>query len=68
LIYENVTTSYPAILPIEHYQKYIMDNLPKKEDGKGQWFIRPHHLESLTQHPNSIKDDVLNINYVSHYN
>lgn len=68
LIYENVTTSYPVQLPAERYQKYIMDNLPKKEDGDGNWFIRPHHLENLTQHPKSIKDDVLNTNYYSHYN
>ena len=45
-----------------------MDNLPKKEDGDGHWFIRPHHLENLTKHPKSIKDDVLNTNYYSHYN
>ena len=44
-----------------------MDALPKKESGNGNWFIRPHHLESLTKHPNSVKDDVLNTRYVSHY-
>ena len=32
------------------------------------WFIRPHHLESLTNHFNSLKDDVLNTRYFSHYN
>lgn len=68
LLYDKITTSYPAILPTEHYQKYIQENLPKKEDGNGQWFIRPHHLETLTKHPLSIKDDVLNMRYVSHYN
>lgn len=50
LIYDKVTYSYPANLPPEHYQKYIMDNLPKNENGNGKWFIRPHHLESLTNH------------------
>jgi len=68
LIYDNVTSSYPAILPTEHYHKYIMDNLPKKEDGNGKWFIRPHHLETLTKHPQSIRDDVLNTRYISNYN
>lgn len=33
LIYEDVTTSYPAYMPTEHYQKFIMDNMPKKDDG-----------------------------------
>jgi hypothetical protein len=67
LLYDNITTSYPANLPTEHYQKYIMDNLPKKEAGNGKWFIRPHHLETLTRHPLSVKDDVLNTRYISHY-
>ena len=40
--------------------------MPGKEEGK--WFIRPHHLETLTEHFNSVKDDVLNTNYYSHYN
>jgi len=39
--------------------------LPKKEE---KWFIRPHHVESLTSHANSLKDDVLNTRYFSHYN
>ena len=32
-----------------------------------KWFIRPHHLESVTNHYNSIKDDILNTRYFSHY-
>ena len=40
--------------------------MPNKDDKK--WFIRPHHLESLTNHYNSLKDDVLNTRYFSHYN
>lgn len=55
-------------MPAENYNKYIMDRMPKKEDGNGKWFIRPHHLETLTKHPKSIQDDVLNTRYVSHYN
>ena len=41
--------------------------MPQKDGGNGKWFIRPHHLETLTQHPLSIKDDVLNTRYYSHY-
>jgi len=63
-----VTTSYPLNLPTDYYQKYISQNMPQKEGGNGKWFIRPHHLETLTDHPLSIKDDVLNTRYYSHYN
>lgn len=66
LIYDNITTSYPVNLPPDYYQKHIQNSLPKEGDGK--WFIRPHHVESLTRHPQSIKDDVLNTHYFSHYN
>lgn len=68
LIYDDVTYSYPVNMPPEFYQKFIMDNLPKNESGNGKWFIRPHHLESLTKHPLSVKDDVLNTRYYSHNN
>lgn len=40
--------------------------MPVKDDQA--WFIRPHHIESLTEHHNSIKDDFLNTRYFSHYN
>ena len=68
LIYDNVTTSYPLNLPTDYYQRYISQSMPTKEQGNGKWFIRPHHLETLTRHPLSIKDDVLNTRYISHYN
>lgn len=37
-------------------------------DEEEKWFIRPHHIESLTNHARSIRDDFLNTNYYSHYN
>ena len=43
-----------------------MDSLPKKEDGA--WYIRPHHIDTLTEHTQSMKGDVLNTRYYSHYN
>lgn len=67
LIYDNITTSYPLNLPTDFYQKYIQGALPAK-DTATKWFIRPHHLETLTEHPQSVKDDVLNTRYYSHYN
>ena len=68
LLYDNITTSYPLNMPTDHYQKYINQNMPTKEGGNGKWFIRPHHLETLTKHPLSVQDDVLNTRYISHYN
>jgi hypothetical protein len=65
IMYENVTTAYPANLPVDMYQDYIMKTLPKKEKGE-PWFIRPHHVENLTNHPKSLKDDVFNTHYFSH--
>lgn len=67
LIYQNVTSSYPLNLPTDYYLKYIQQSLPAK-DASTKWFIRPHHLETLTEHPQSVKDDVLNTRYYSHYN
>jgi hypothetical protein len=40
--------------------------MPSKDEVA--WFIRPHHVESLTKHSSSIKDDFLNTRYFSHYN
>lgn len=71
IMYDDITTSYEAILPPEYYMKQIQKQLPKTDDKSvknNQWFIRPHHLESLTNHYRSIKDDFLNTHYYSHYN
>jgi hypothetical protein len=32
-----------------------------------KWYIRPHHIESLTEHPNSLKDNVIDSNYYTFY-
>jgi hypothetical protein len=59
------TSTYPLNLPSDYYQRYVKSTAPSKKDGK--WFIRPHHVEKLTTHVKSIKDDVLNTRYYSHY-
>lgn len=40
--------------------------MPSKDGQK--WFIRPHHVESITNHHLSLKDDILNTRYFSHHN
>ena len=54
-------------LPTDYYSRYVQESLPKKESGHGKWFIRPHHIETLTTHVKSVKDNVLNTQYYSHY-
>ena len=66
--YDQITSSYNVNLTGDHYIKFIGDKLPKKEDGMGKWFIRPHHVETLTSHVQSVNDDVLNTWYFSNYN
>ena len=41
--------------------------MPNPKDGE-TYITRPHHVESLTNHFRSVKDDVMNTRYYSHYN
>lgn len=43
--YEPKTTKYEAVLPPQYYLKNINEQSPSKED---KWFVRAHHLETLT--------------------
>lgn len=65
LVYDKVTSSYPLNLPTDYYQRYVKTTVPDKKDKK--WFIRPHHIEKLTTHVKSLKDDILNTQYYSNY-
>ena len=67
LIYDNITTSYALNLPPDFYLKAIQKALPQ-QDQELPWYIKPHHVESLTQHSSSIRDDFLNTRYYSLYN
>lgn len=67
LVYDEITSSYPLNLPTDYYARYLVGALPKKESGNGKWFVWPHHVETLTWHIKSVKDDVLNTRYYSHY-
>jgi predicted RNase H-like nuclease (RuvC/YqgF family) len=37
------------------------------KDKDEKWYLRPHHLESLTDHPSSLKDNVIDSNYYTFY-
>jgi len=62
--YDPHMTKYEAVLPSDYYMNTINKQSPIKKD---QWFLRPHHIESLTRHPFSKHDDVLNTKYYSYY-
>jgi len=53
---------YEAILPTEYYEAKLLDNVKMEEK---LWFLRPHHIESLTEHPRSIKDNLLETKFIS---
>ncbi len=74
--YEPHMTKYEAVLPVDHYMKTINDQTPEKQP---KWFLRSHHLETLTRnigeisritigHPFSKQDNVMNTKYYSYYN
>lgn len=66
LVYDNLTTSYSLNLPPDYYLKMIQQQLPTNINKP--FYIKPHHIESITNHHNSIKDEVLNTHYFSHHN
>ena len=68
LIYDKITTSYELNLPSDYYLKAIRRFLPSDDKDNDKWFIKPHHIESVTGHKSSIRDDFLNTRYYSHYN
>jgi hypothetical protein len=41
--------------------------MPDSNDGM-KYYVRPHHVETLTNHFRSVKDDFLNTRYISHSN
>jgi hypothetical protein len=67
LVYDNVTSSYPVDMPAEFYKNYVDKSLPNGEN-KNQWETKPHHIETVTHHTLSMKDDVKNTRLFTHYN
>ncbi len=46
--YDPHMTKYEAVLPVDHYMKEIDSQTPTKD---APWYLRPHHVESLTRIP-----------------
>lgn len=56
--------SYEMYLPQDYY-----NSLPNKDSGKEenlQWYLRAHHIETVTEHPLSLKDNILDSKYLSY--
>ena len=52
----------PRVAEAKMIQQQLPTNINKP------FYIKPHHIESITNHHNSIKDEVLNTHYFSHHN
>lgn len=63
--YGGLSSQYPTILPIEYYTNIIEKERHRADNEK--WYLRPHHLESLTEHPFSLRDNILDSNYYAFY-
>ena len=57
-------SSYNIEYPPQYYYEIIKQNEPLKNKD---WFIRPHHIESISNSKKAINDDVLNTKYISYY-
>lgn len=68
LLYDRITTSYKLNMPADYYHKKLQEKIIKSTGQRSKWYIKPHHVETLTMHANSLKDDILNTHYFSHYN
>eukprot|EP00826_Nyctotherus_ovalis_P006818 TRINITY_DN1165_c0_g3_i4.p1 TRINITY_DN1165_c0_g3~~TRINITY_DN1165_c0_g3_i4.p1 ORF type:complete len:415 (+),score=121.13 TRINITY_DN1165_c0_g3_i4:128-1372(+) len=62
--YDPHMTKYEAVLPEKFYVREIDGQSPSKKE---KWFVRPHHVETLTRHPYSKWDNLLNTKYYSFY-
>jgi hypothetical protein len=56
-------TEYKMLFPVNFYENKINQQIigAKSKD----WYLRPHHLETITEHVKSIKDNMLNPKYFS---
>ena len=49
-------------MPVGYYESYLVgESVPDQE----KWYLRPHHVETLTENPLSKKDNVIHTEYQS---
>lgn len=50
------------LLPVGYYESFVAaENVPDEE----KWYLRPHHVETLTENPLSKKDNIIHTEYQS---
>ena len=55
-------SKYSVLLPVGYYESFVAaENVP---DGE-KWYLRPHHVETLTENPLSKKDNIIRTQYQS---
>ena len=64
IIKDDRFSSYNIEYPPQYYYEIIKENEPLKNKD---WFIRPHHIESISNSKKAINDDILNTKYISYY-
>jgi hypothetical protein len=52
--------------PVDNYMKFVRETMPKRAEDRDfdNWFTRAHHIGSLTAHPMSIQDHLVEIESV----
>ena len=58
----DLVSEYEALYPTEYYNKILHQNADRSKEKL--WFLRPHHIETLTENPQSIMDNIINTKYV----
>lgn len=56
------TTKYSLVLPVDYYSN-VMAHHDKEGNNKDKWYLKSHHVESLTEHPLSKKDNFVKSDY-----
>lgn len=59
-------TQFDMLFPVNFYEDKINQQIIGKK--LQDWYLRPHHIETVTEHPKSVKDNVLNPKYYSQLN
>lgn len=55
-------SKYSVLLPVGYYEDFVAaENIPEAE----KWYLRPHHVETLTENPLSKKDNMIHTEYQS---
>ena len=55
-------SKYSVLLPVGYYEGF-MSQVPNRD----KWYLRPHHVETLTENPLSKKDNLVKTEYESKF-